>query len=79
VTAAALVMVATFLGFTAGRVPGLRQLGLGLALAVLLDATVVRMLLVPSLTAVLGRWSWWLPDRVARLVRVRPSPLPGKA
>ena len=47
VTAAALIMVATFSGFTAGRVPGLRQLGLGLALAVLLDATVVRMLLAP--------------------------------
>ena len=55
---------------SAGRVPGLRQLGLGLALAVLLDATVVRMLLLPSLTAVLGRWSWWLPGWAARLVRV---------
>jgi RND superfamily putative drug exporter len=78
VTAAALIMVATFLGFTAGRVPGLRQLGLGLALAVLLDATVVRMLLVPALTAVLGRWSWWLPGWVARLVGVQPSPLPAE-
>jgi RND superfamily putative drug exporter len=78
VTAAALIMVATFLGFTAGRVTGLRQLGLGLALAVLLDATVVRMLLVPSLIAVLGRRSWWLPGWLARLVGVRPSPLPAK-
>ena len=59
--------------------PGLQQLGLGLALAVLLDATVVRMLLVPSLMAVLGRWNWWLPERVARLARVRPSPLLGQA
>jgi RND superfamily putative drug exporter len=72
-------MVGAFSGFVAGRVPGLQQLGLGLALAVLLDATVVRMLLVPSLLAVLGRWSWWLPDGLARLARVRPSPLPEKA
>jgi len=35
----------------------------------------VRALLVPSLMALFGRWNWWLPPRVARLVRVRPSPL----
>jgi RND superfamily putative drug exporter len=75
VSAAALIMVAAFSGFLAGHVPGLRQLGLGLALAVLLDATIVRALLVPSLMAVLGRWNWWLPARVARLARVEASPL----
>jgi RND superfamily putative drug exporter len=79
VTAAALIMVAAFTGFVAGQVPGLQQLGLGLALAVLLDATIVRMLLVPSLMAVLGRWNWWLPERVARLARVPPSTLYEKA
>ena len=64
--------------------PGLRQLGLGLALAVLLDATVVRMLLVPSLMAVLGRWNWWLPEgprgspacRVAAAERREGGPQP---
>ncbi len=61
VTAAALIMAAAFSGFVAGRVPGLQQLGLGLAVAVLLDATIVRALLVPSLMAVLGRRNWWLP------------------
>ena len=75
VTAAALIMVASFSGFLAGRVTGLQQLGFGLALGVLLDATVVRALLVPSLMAVLGRWNWWLPGRVARLAHVAPSPL----
>lgn len=75
VTAAALIMVASFSGFLAGRVAGLQQLGFGLALGVLLDATIVRALLVPSLMAVLGRWNWWLPGRIAQLARVAPSPL----
>jgi RND superfamily putative drug exporter len=75
VTAAAVIMVAAFCGFVAGRIVGLQQFGLGLAVAILVDATIVRALLVPSLMAVFGRWNWWLPPRVARLVRVRPSPL----
>src|SRR5262249_2965692 len=75
VTAAAIIMVAAFSGFVAGSIVGLQEFGLGLAVAILLDATVVRALLVPSLMAVLGRWNWWLPAGVARLVRVPPSPL----
>jgi RND superfamily putative drug exporter len=75
VTAAAIVMVAAFLGFVAGRIVGLQQFGLGLAVAIFVDATIVRALLVPSLMAVLGRWNWWLPEGVARLVRVPASPL----
>jgi putative drug exporter of the RND superfamily len=63
VTAAAVIMVAAFSGFVAGRVQGLQELGLGLALAILLDATIIRAVLVPSLMAVLGRWNWWLPAR----------------
>jgi RND superfamily putative drug exporter len=61
VTAAALIMVAAFSGFVAGRVAGLQEFGAGLALAILIDATVVRAILVPSLMAVFGRWNWWLP------------------
>jgi RND superfamily putative drug exporter len=75
VTAAAIIMVAAFCGFVAGSVVGLQQFGLGLAVAVFVDATVVRALLVPALMAIFGRWNWWLPARLARLVRVRPSPL----
>jgi putative drug exporter of the RND superfamily len=75
VTAAAAIMVAAFSGFVAGRIVGLQQFGLGLAVAILLDATIVRALLVPSLMAVLGRWNWWLPAPLARVVRVEPSPL----
>ena len=61
VTAAAAVMVAAFGGFAVGRIEGRRQFGVGLAIAIALDATVVRCLLVPSLMTVLGRWNWWLP------------------
>ena len=75
VTAAAIIMVAAFSGFVAGRIAGLQEFGLGLAVAIFVDATIVRAVLVPSLMAVLGRWNWWLPARVARLARVAPSPL----
>ncbi|MDX6507590.1 MAG: putative drug exporter of the superfamily, partial [Gaiellaceae bacterium] len=75
VTAAAIVMVAAFSGFVAGRVVGLQEFGLGLAVAIVVDATIVRALLVPSLMALFGRWNWWLPTRLARVVRVPPSPL----
>jgi RND superfamily putative drug exporter len=73
ITAAAAIMVVAFSGFVAGRVAGLQEFGAGLALAVLLDATIVRMLLVPSLMAVLGSWNWWLPKPIARLARIRSS------
>jgi putative drug exporter of the RND superfamily len=75
VTAAAIIMVAAFSGFVDGRIAGLQEFGLGLAVAILVDATIVRALLVPSLMAVLGRWNWWLPAPVARLAHVEPSPL----
>ncbi len=63
VTAAAAIMVAAFLGFVVGRIEGLREFGVGLAVAVTLDATIVRAILVPSAMAVLGRWNWWLPRK----------------
>ena len=74
ITAAAVIMIAAFSGFVAGHVAGLQEFGAGLALAVLLDATVVRLLLVPSLMAVLGSWNWWLPKRVANLARLFGAP-----
>ena len=75
ITAAAIIMVAAFSGFVAGRIVGLQQFGLGLAVAILADATIVRALLVPALMAWFGRWNWWLPAPLARIVRVKPSPL----
>ena len=62
-------MAISFGGFVVGSVPGLQQFGLGLAFAVLIDATLVRALLVPSLMALFGRWNWWLPRRAARAPR----------
>jgi RND superfamily putative drug exporter len=73
VTAAAIIMVAAFAGLVAGSVVGLQEFGLGLSAAILLDATVVRAILVPSAMKLLGGWNWWLPPGIARLVRVRPS------
>src|ERR671919_977434 len=75
VTAAGLVMFAAFMGFVAGSIVGLQQFGFGLAAAILIDVTIVRVLLVPSAMKLFGRWNWWLPEGVARLVRVKPSPL----
>ncbi|HXY16926.1 MAG TPA: MMPL family transporter [Gaiellaceae bacterium] len=62
VTAAAAIMVIAFSSFAVGRIEGLREFGVGLAIAVALDATVVRALLVPSAMAILGPWNWWLPS-----------------
>ncbi|MDR2373520.1 MAG: MMPL family transporter [Bifidobacteriaceae bacterium] len=67
ITSAALIIVMVFLGFAAGRLVMIKEIGLGLALAVLLDATLVRMLLVPATMTVLGRWNWWAPRPLARL------------
>jgi uncharacterized membrane protein YdfJ with MMPL/SSD domain len=75
VTAAGLIMFAAFMGFVAGSIVGLQQFGFGLAMAVLLDVTIVRALLVPSVMELFGRWNWWLPARVAKVARVSPSPL----
>jgi hypothetical protein len=67
--------VAAFSGFIDGRIAGLQEFGLRLAVAIFVDATIVRAVLVPALMAVLGRWNWWLRTRIARLARVEPSPL----
>jgi uncharacterized membrane protein YdfJ with MMPL/SSD domain len=75
VTAAAIVMVAAFSGFAAGSIVGLQQFGLGLAIAIFLDATLIRAVLVPALMRLFGTWNWWLPAPLARVLRVEPSPL----
>ncbi|GAA4455621.1 MMPL family transporter [Phytohabitans houttuyneae] len=68
ITSAALIMAAVFLAFVANPSPFARMLGLGLATAVLLDATVVRLLLVPALMTLLGRANWWLPRWLHRRI-----------
>ena len=75
VTAAALIMMASFAGFMIGRVAGLQEFGAGLAFGVVLDVTLIRILLMPSLMVLLGRWCWWLPSSIARLTGAKASPL----
>ena len=61
ITSAAAIIILVFLGFAAGDVLIIKQVGIGLAIAVFLDATIVRMLLVPASMTLLGRWNWWAP------------------
>ena len=67
VTAAALVMSISFAALIAAQVSFMRMFGVGLTLAVLVDATLVRMMLVPAFMHVLGRANWWAPKPLARL------------
>jgi RND superfamily putative drug exporter len=68
ITSAALIMIAVFLSFVASPVPSLKMLGLGLAVAILIDATIVRMVLVPATMALLGKANWWLPTWLDRVL-----------
>jgi putative drug exporter of the RND superfamily len=70
ITAAAIIMIAAFSGFTFGSFVGLQEFGLGLSVAILLDATVVRAILVPAVMKLLGDWNWYLPARLRRALRV---------
>jgi len=67
VTAAALLMSVVFAGFVAGGFSPVKQVGLGLVLVILVDATVVRMLLVPAVMSLMGRANWWAPGPLRRL------------
>ena len=67
ITSAALVMVAVFFAFVVAGAPALKELGTGLGVAILLDATLVRLLIVPAAMRLLGAWNWWIPQPLARL------------
>ncbi|KPM52646.1 membrane protein [Frankia sp. R43] len=66
ITAAAAIMIVVFAAFVLSPERMLQQFGLGLAVAILLDALVIRCLIVPAVMQVLGRWAWWLPAPLAR-------------
>jgi RND superfamily putative drug exporter len=76
ITGAALLMVVVFGGFGLAGVVGIQELGVGLAIAVAIDATIVRMILVPAAMVLMGRWNWWRPGRGVE-VRV-PDELPAR-
>lgn len=75
VTSAALILFLAFLSMSATPVTDVRIMATGLGAGILVDATLIRSLLVPSLVALFGRYSWWLPAFAARLLRVEPSTL----
>lgn len=69
ITTAALIMAISFAALTTAEVSFMRMFGLGLTIAVLVDATVVRMVLVPAFMYLMGQWNWWAPAPLARLHR----------
>jgi len=75
VTSAALILTLAFVALAAIPMTDTKVMATGLAAGILLDATVARMLLVPALVSLFGRWNWWLPALPARLLRVQPSPI----
>jgi uncharacterized membrane protein YdfJ with MMPL/SSD domain len=89
ITSAALIMVCVFSVFVLTGVPSIKQLGLGNAVAIAIDATLVRLILVPAFMELLGDWNWWLPGWLDRLLphvgleggvpgRDKPPPAPAE-
>jgi len=68
ITSAALIMICVFLGFVLGEDPATKMMGLGLATAIAIDATIVRMVLVPASMTLMGAANWWLPAWLERLM-----------
>jgi RND superfamily putative drug exporter len=66
ITSAALLIIIVFAGFAAGQLLIIKEIGIALVTAVILDATLVRMLLVPATMTLLGKWNWWAPAPLAR-------------
>lgn len=68
ITSAALIMIIVFSAFIFGQVIANKMVGLGLAVAVFLDATLVRLVLVPAVMVLAGKWNWWLPKPLRRIM-----------
>ena len=68
ITSAALIMISVFVGFVLGDDPVIKMMGLGLAVAILVDATIVRIVLVPATMKLMGDANWWLPGWLDRLL-----------
>jgi RND superfamily putative drug exporter len=73
VTSAAIILCISFASITLTPSVDIRVLAFGLAAGILLDATVIRSLLVPALVALFGRWNWWMPASLERVLRVAPT------
>jgi RND superfamily putative drug exporter len=75
VTSAALILFFAFAALASSPGTDIKVLGTALGVGILIDATLVRALLVPALVSLFGRWNWWLPTGLARALRVKPSPV----
>jgi RND superfamily putative drug exporter len=75
VTSAALILFLSFTSMASGPETDVKMMATGLAAGILIDATVIRALIVPAAITLMGRWNWWLPRWPARVLRVEPSPL----
>jgi putative drug exporter of the RND superfamily len=75
VTSAALILMLTFLSMSSGPETDIKILATGLGAGILVDAVIVRALMVPAMVALFGRWNWWMPVWLARVLRVEPSPV----
>ena len=71
-TGAAMILFLAFLALSSSPGTDIKVFATALGIGILLDATIVRALLVPSLVSLFGRWNWWLPSWAARLMRVEP-------
>jgi trehalose monomycolate/heme transporter len=85
ITAAAALLIVVTAGFATGQIVVTKLIGIGMAVGIFLDATLIRALLVPATMRLLGRWNWWAPDPLGRLQRrvrleaptdTAPAPLP---
>jgi RND superfamily putative drug exporter len=68
ISSAALIMISVFLAFAAVGATSIKQIGFGMAVAIAIDVTIVRLILVPATMRLLGRWNWWYPARLRRLI-----------
>jgi putative drug exporter of the RND superfamily len=75
VTSAALILMLTFLSMSSGPQTDIKILATGLGAGILVDAVVVRALMVPAMIALFGRWNWWMPVWLARILRVPAAPI----
>jgi RND superfamily putative drug exporter len=73
VTCAAVILAISFASLSSAPDIVVEMIATGLAVGIFVDAVVVRTLLVPALVAIMGRWNWWLPDGLARLLRIPPT------
>ena len=75
VTASAFIFISAVAGLALSHFAGLQELGIGLVFGVLIDATIIRGLLLPSVMVLLGNWNWWMPTRIARAIKTSPTSL----